>query len=222
MSGVTIIPGFFLRGVDTINVKGQYNKGHFTKYKLDTLKDYKIDFSGKTISIVPVGNDDTSDIFSKTNTSNITSIFATSNCKTFNNFIHPNIGVTGIKCDWCRDVLKTDPVGIPIKIDFIEDYLVCHTPTCHCSFECAFASLIDDSKFLKPNYTADSVVYLNIMFNRIFPDEKLLPAPDWKLHKNNGGSLDENEFQLNSHTYQKTGRAIFCPVKTIYSKIKNE
>ena len=221
---LSVSPTLFLKGLVSTDIYNKYNAGEYRYFTLDYIKNIKINLNGKLSNISAIGKDSYSDIFTKSSFKNQIQIYCTDNCHYFNTFSQ---GVTGeTKCYWCRKTFNGQPVGYPIRMDIetggedSPDYYIFHSTTAMCTFQCALAGLHQDLKLGKAK--PESLVYLKFAYEKIYPKAgPLCPAPDWELLKSNGGSLDDNEYYLNTHRYIKTSSVVFSPVKTIYEKLKN-
>ena len=126
-------------------------------------------------------------------------------------------------CHYCRLEYKTNAVGIPIlykeqkdpKMSYKNYIFYCEG--LFCSYECALAALkmqigrealSRDSNY---NYAEELLRYL---YSLAYPNNgALMPAPDYRLLKSNGGSLTDSEFKSSNHTYIKLPGLVFAPVK---------
>ena len=214
-------PTIFLKGLVPTVLYSEFESGKFTYFNLEYIKIFKINLTGNLSNISTVGKDSLSDIFTKNNTSNNVKVFCTDNCSFFNVF---NQGINeNTKCYYCRRKFSGPMLGSPVKYerfftDNQDEILVFHCVTCDCSFECANSSI---DFYVPEDQRALARTILNFAFEKSHPGKTLKKALDWRLLKENGGSLEESDYISNTHRYVKLSNVVFCPIKNIYEKIKN-
>lgn len=116
---------------------------------------------------------------------------------------------TNRRCEHCHRIPKL-PMGRPINIlvNNLNGILTFVTEGCFCGFSCMMTKLNDcDNGTLlgsKP-LMQDSRFLMRLMFNMMHPDSgEIVPAPPMRLHKQNGGNLDDEEFDSNNYIYKMT------------------
>jgi hypothetical protein len=218
----SVEPCLFMRGINARAVSIDYENSKYAFLNLDYLKNYKIDLTTKVTKISTIGKDNMSDTFTKTNMGGQIKIFSTTNAKFFNHFVY---GLSeNMVCQWCRRQIEDGPigpVGIPIRLTITEGVYRFDVVSCNCGFRCALAQLNDEMYTPRKIITPESGVLLNTAYSMSVeaPAPKLVPAPDWRLRKANGGSIDDSDFFSETHTYVNSSSVVFCPVKIIYEKI---
>ena len=126
-------------------------------------------------------------------------------------------------CDWCRRHFETPPLGIPINYRLGADGV--YRYQCdgyHCSFECALAFIRrDNSSYARgrdPLYR-DSEPLLKNMFAKLYPNKKLLEAIDWRLMRDNGGDITQQEEEVARQTpYIRTTNVRITPMAVSYQQ----
>lgn len=109
-----------------------------------------------------------------------------------------------MECDFCRDIIPGNSVGIPIddyKDEITDEYIYVEIYN-HCTFECALSNLkilmkTDPSRFKTKTYRS-----LMAKFKKSYPNDELHEANPKRLHKNFKGPLDSPGFHKN-HYYKK-------------------
>lgn len=199
----TLIKGFkpviTLTGFDPTEVINKYNLGEYNDLSLEQIRKVTIQDNINVVS----ENDDSSRYVVIDNRG-IRSNMITANYRHIK------------RCQWCRQDLKAKPIGIPIKSIYRDGVLNFKSEGCYCTFECAYADLIH-SFHNNPSYH-HSESYLKYSFNELYPNDRLFPAPDWKLHEENGGSLTEEQYRSKegNHTYHDSTRLKQIPVSRQY------
>jgi hypothetical protein len=126
-------------------------------------------------------------------------------------------------CDWCRRQFETPPLGIPLNYRLGEDGA--YRYQCdgyHCSFECALAFIRRDNTALPRRRDVlyrDSEPLLKNMFHKLYPDRKLYEAVDWRLMRDNGGDLSQQEEESARITpYTRTANVKLTPMAVVYQQ----
>jgi len=213
-------PTVCLKSLNPLVIYTDYKNNKYSCFDLEYINIIKINFNQKLSNITSVGKDQNSDIYTKNNINNKIKVFCTDNCNFYNSF---NLGSSEeFKCYYCRRKFKGNPVGVPISYEkFMSgdtEILLFHCITCDCSLECSFSNI--DTTLIPESQKSYSTTVLKFIFEKLHPGKTLNKALDWRLLKENGGSLDEHEYTKNSHQYTKINTLIFCPIKNIYEKIK--
>jgi len=119
---------------------------------------------------------------------------------------------TSIPCDWCRLKFDTSPLGIPVAYekgdaksfalgedDKKQEVGVWHCIGNFCSTSCAYAF---HEGFKDPSFTEETLILLRRLHERLFPGVPFRKAADWRLLKQWGGDLTEEEWRKgNSNTF---------------------
>ena len=126
-------------------------------------------------------------------------------------------------CDWCRRHFETPPLGIPLNyklnVDGIYRY---QCDGYHCSFECALAFIRkDNSAYVRgrdPLYK-DAEPLLRNMFAKLYPTKDLHEAIDWRLMRDNGGDIVQQEEEAAQQTpYIRTANVRLTPMAVSYQQ----
>ncbi len=129
-----------------------------------------------------------------------------------------------IRCYWCRLPIESKKIlGVPIEISFDKDNTVYKMIDYFDCFQCALSAIIENNKlnkrFRNP-LMENSEVILRNLYAKIFPNKKLLPAPDFRLLVNNGGPLNAEEFFEGKDVIIKLSNVICLPAKYEFLMIK--
>jgi hypothetical protein len=112
---------------------------------------------------------------------------------------------TNLRCWWCTYQFSSTPVGIPFSYDD-EKFKVLG---CFCSFNCAYAYIINkinDKKWEKVNL-------LKNLYSQVFKvsdEPNFQPTPSHELFKDYGGALDINDWRQKSE-YKKISYEMIIP-----------
>jgi len=86
-------------------------------------------------------------------------------------------------CNWCREKITSNPLGIPLYLDFIQGtYIIFFENTFYCCFECCYSgikSLSFDETYSNSEYILKFLFYLTT------GNHNLREAPDWRILKKN-------------------------------------
>jgi len=226
---LSVNPTFLLRHLDPSKILENYKSG---KYCHITLPKEKIHLNLITPSIQSnLGTDPESDLYTFRTKGNLTQTVASTSHLHYllfnrNGGLIPPGGI----CDWCRISFSHSSVGIPIKMeighfDIGEPIIIFYLDGCMCSCECALAELKRHhtlSYRYRDSLYMDSEQMLRYMYSIIYPNEDFLyEAPDYRLLRQNGGSLDISEFHNKKHIYVRTPNIILAPVKRQFLKSTN-
>lgn len=113
-----------------------------------------------------------------------------------------------VPCLWCRSSFDHPYIGIPLSVVKIRNSLEILVEGKYCSYQCCYSDLREKIKSglaLSDHIYCNSEQFLNMMFRRQYPRKRLYPAPDWKLHYNNGGALSERDFLSEQFIFIDTG-----------------
>jgi hypothetical protein len=140
------------------------------------------------------------------------------------------------ECHHCRHSYTGDGIGIPFKrIDikknslsstiydslvkdkFPECKILFVVKDCFCSFECAYANILQTYSHTK--IQEDILGYFMELYNTSYPNQTLIPAGDYRLTKKFGGTLTIEQFRKFGHTYKQIPSIVCVPeLKTFQSK----
>ncbi len=226
---------FRLRGVDISVILESFNNGNYQQLNIPKTP---VKMITSTIEISPERGKTSEDpTYEINNFRNNKKLIVTTNCRSFTvvkasiekEMDEKRTGLVktdgslpyniGSPCDWCNIPLTHPPVGIPIRCDIILEKYIFHVTGEYCTFGCAFADLkvtVDRSViFQDPNY-ANSEMLLKMLFNFVYPDEKLISSPPRKLLIRNNGSLTQEEYFLKYRIYKPISVIIMVPAKIKY------
>ena len=226
---VSVTPTFLLKGVDPIRIYNEYVQG---KYVNMCIPHNKIKLSVSSLALAPQhGTSIDSESYSYKDKTNNNQVVAMTNHIQYS-IVKANDGkelpVIG-KCEWCLRKIKQTPVGIPIAVTKVtrvsnnEKYtnLTFHVDGLQCRFECAYSVLKrrNASSYLyRDPLHMDSEQMLLLMYRTMHPHSgKLMEAKDWRLLKENNGTLDDDKYDEGSHHYIRTNNVVLLPAKIEYT-----
>lgn len=206
------IPTFILKKIYPEQLIEKYQNGGFSSV---TIHKESVQVKN-TIKIIGTSSKDP--IYSFRDKNNVTHTVATTNCDAF--------GDNQSKehfCEWCRLRFTHQPVGIPVKAEYLPGQIVFYTEGCFCDTPCALADVLR-SKGPAVKYQnimfADCETLLRIMNAKLKnTDEILYPAPHYRLLKRNGGSLEDHEYINRTVQYVSVPGIIIQPAKEQFMKM---
>jgi hypothetical protein len=206
-------PTFLLKGVNPAVIFSEYKEGKYNGLSISDFRKVKV--SMKNTNVMSIGIDEMSNIYTSLDNNNISQVYATSNCLFFNSFISGN--PTIFTCSGCSRKFDHPPVGIPIRENIYDEIYVYDTPTCHCDLRCAFADFLKNEK----KYSVYTEYFLKKAWKIKTGKDTMYPVFG-NLLAQNGGSLDESELFSDTHEYRPTNKVVFCPMKLVYQKVKQQ
>lgn len=126
-------------------------------------------------------------------------------------------------CDWCRRAFETPPMGVPLNyrlgVDGIYRY---QCDGYFCSFACTLAFIRRDNSAYaggRDPLFRDSEPLLRNMFAKLYPGKKLYEAIDWRLMRDNGGDITQQEEDHAQKTpYIRTANVKLTPMAVTYQQ----
>ena len=83
-----------------------------------------------------------------------------------------------------------------------------------CCFGCAYGYLLKNSSSrYGDKLIANSIQWLKLMFELIYPDKILVHSPDWERHERNGGQMDDEAYYSVRYIYYSRSNIIVLPTK---------
>lgn len=236
-SQTVIDPTFLLRGIDVSKVVEDYLKG---EYQNISIPDTKVKSSVReVIADYSIGTDARSEIYEYTDRSGRRQRIVTINHQKYDRVRsqlqndsyletlsndRSKIGdlPPGEICLWCRRKFDFYPIGMPVKIEYLEEdnLTTFHTIGSYCTYECCFSDLKSKTRCpftYRDHRCMSSESMLRLMFERSYPGEELRDQNDWVLAQWNNGPLNENDFFSKSHVYKREPDIILLPAKYEYS-----
>jgi hypothetical protein len=126
-------------------------------------------------------------------------------------------------CDWCRRHFETPPMGIPLSFRLGEDGISRYQCDGYfCCFECTLAFIRKDNHAYargRDPLFRDSEPLLKNMYAKLHPGKKLLEAVDWRLLRDNGGDISQQEEETARQTpYIRTANVKLTPMAVVYQQ----
>jgi len=126
-------------------------------------------------------------------------------------------------CDWCRRHFETPPMGVPLNYRLGEDGIYRYQCDGYlCCFECTLAFIRrDNSAYVRGRdpLFRDSEPLLKNMFAKLYPGKKLHEAVDWRLLRDNGGDISQQEEESACHNpYLRTANVKLTPMSVVYQQ----
>jgi hypothetical protein len=200
---VDFIPTFYLKGVDYNKVYEKYINKEYDNIDISSLPSTKLVDLPDISNIKQYDNNINNDIFCINDSSGNKRTILTTNVKPVK------------YCAWCHNDIN-QPVGIPIR--YSKGVIYIDQP-CYCSFQCAYAGLKRDNPsiyyYRDPLYI-DSEYLLHYLYQLMYPNQTLIPSPDWKLLDINGGPLSKDEFYNGKDTYISLPNVLISVVRRMY------
>lgn len=233
-STVNTKPVFVLRQVNAVELIKRYNEGAFSQVK--DLPSAKIEVAKSTAIMAPTHGkslqEPTCAIKDRMDKSIIMYTDNVSNFETFTK--SGGVPPKGGRCEWCRRLFTNESQGVPIAFKEGEaisankngaPYYAFWDEGTFCSYRCVLAHILMFKEIgpqqRDPLYL-NSEATLRFRFSLEYPNvEVLLPAPDYRLLKENGGSLTDEEFDGTKYTYLRTANVVIIPCKVAYIRQPN-
>lgn len=210
------VPTFLLR-VNYEQLIENYKQG---KYKNITTVEHKINVNAKPVNFESnYSTDQNEPIFTVKTGGGHQKIVATSNVKQYNMFDKFNNEMQmGGTCHWCHCKYDCVTLGIPIQHVKCGSSHIFYMDGMTCSFSCSLA-------FIRLYRNVD-IIYncseqlLHSLFSIMHPKNHhyIREAPDFRLHINNGGSLNDEEYRNPKYEYIRTTNIICYPAKIQYDR----
>lgn len=207
------VPTFLLKKIDPESIIRRYNLGEFQQIRLQ--KESVQIKSGVQI----IGSSPSENIFSFRDKNNVTQTIATTNCHQYQG-VAPS---TELRCEWCRKGYpSSQSIGIPTRVLRSSDTYLFQTEGDYCCFQCALAHLRSTRgmplRFHEIGQN-DSESFLKMHHALLYPGKDLSPAPHYRLHKRNGGCLEDSEFFADQSVYTRIPCVVTQAVKQQYIKL---
>lgn len=228
---IEIVPTFLLRSVDPAKVVKDYKQGYYQSLVFHSKSEKRKSLQHQAISLTPeYDKNPESEVYAYIDKSNVQKVVGTTNHRSYEFIKAHSNGETlpyghGEKCLWCRVELKSPPIGLPIKLNILQNgkgkKYQFHCEGTYCSFECCYAGFVHYNlplyHFRDPLHM-ETEQLLRFMYSLIYDDAILRQAPDWRILKDNGGFLSYEDFTKFNHGYQRLPSIILLPVKVEYAQ----
>ena len=214
----------YLRGINWNSLLASFTAGEFSN---ETLSNTKVARLKQSVTVIDRGTSAESSSYTYKDRGVNVLVFTTNN-EQFNAKKVEGEGegegglavIEGQCCQWCRCTIKTKPIGIPVGYlkDSRNNQHIMQVSGVYCCFECCFSGLKSKGPVDKYRF---SEAYLRVIFAVMHPGKVLKDAPDWTLHKVNGGILDDAEFHNTHHHYSELSGFYILPCKQLYRQVSS-
>lgn len=212
---VRAAPIFVFKGIDPKAIIEKYYAGFYSETEIPSsqIKPHEI-FHVTTPSYGTSPEDARYQFKDKNNTS---VVIVTTNSKTYDVYKRAKYYEDKEQiCPWCLRIFDDEPSKVSVRHqekqhkDKRYDIFWTINVNC-CNPRCALAWCERESH-IDPLFT---VAYENtkLLYQMMFPGEKIRKAANWRLLETNDGSLTEEEFDKNKYTYERTSNIIILPAK---------
>lgn len=227
---IGLVPVFFLRGIDPLEVKRQYESGAFENAEICPTTLGVADVA--KITAPTYGKDASSPRYSFQDHSSMPMYIATTNIDAFE-FFNETGGklLEGGRCDWCKQDFTGPRHGTVVKYEEVifltlENGKYCNKPCsvfwiegcCH-SDRCALAILTQQmnapARVRRPCLGESEELLRHKYFVQTGRYD-LHPAPPFTLHSGNGGPLSPSEFDDPGVQYFPSREILCIPAKPEY------
>lgn len=206
---------FLLRKVDYATIVSKYNQSYYSTMTLPTSDD-------KTKKAISSGmtNRPIQPIFNPLSLGNVTHTSGDNVYKDLNGNVHKD---GKYRCHWDRCMFTGVPWGIPVsKVSYgkIDHYTL---DGCYCTPQCALAAIRENFKMMSnyrnPMYDDSEQLLLYLCYT-LDDSKKLIPANDWRIIQENGGSMTIDEYRHHMVPYVRTGNFTTNYVKFEYLRLR--
>jgi hypothetical protein len=232
-------PTFVLKRINIFDIAAKYSNGSYCKI---TIPLSKIKIKDVDAIVAPQYSTNQSDAIYSIKDKIKPLIMATTNQSPYEVFSR-----TGGKrekggiCEWCFQPYTHEGIGVIIasKIEmfsiiepgqketkikkcfiFWDEGLGFCSNECNCAWCYRYSSLPPN---MRDPLTLNSINALKLLHQLQYPNAgPLVPAQDYRLIKENKGSIPYAEWKGNSHIYKRTTNVIVIPAKVSYLRIQND
>ena len=221
-SVIKISENFTIRKIDPKEVARKYFEKKFEKRLLPICK-VKTSGSLKN-NDKNVGSTNSSEIYRFLDRSNNNQIILTTNHALYKYHLNENETKPSIKCKYCKRLISKDPIGLPIYIEREKEEVRFFVIDNFCDFGCCFSFLKRkncENRIYKGSLYMNAEQLLYCMYYRMYPKrngESIREKPDWDLLQENGGPLNDEEFDTDNASYISIPSVVTLPSKKQYIK----
>ena len=227
MQGLTHRPSFILRSIDVDDFWKRYRNGDFSSIK--EPPPVKITLNQSGLAPAPeYGNSPNDSIFTIKDKGSRPLIVATDNDRNYQIFTKSGGEIPkGGRCFYCLQDFTHEVVGIPIQYKRAPELGIDHifwTVDTFCDEECMYAKFREN---LQASKSSDPVVsqtesLIKLLYRLKFGHEAILrPADDFRLIKENGGSIPYSEYKNKKNVrYMPKPNILLIPAKRSYMQVQ--
>lgn len=145
-----------------------------------------------------------------------------------------------VKCKYCKRKITKAPIGLPVAMELSSNnnntntssnsntnnqYVTFYVIDIFCDFGCAFTFLKrrnGESRIYRDTLYMNAEQMLYCMYYRMYPDKigaSIREKPDWELLRENGGLLNDEEFDSDTTDYVSVPSLVILPAKKQYMRL---
>ncbi len=215
-SVVRFTPKFVLKNIDPKEIMKDYVEGKYESIELPTSRIKISDVFHITTPCYGSSPEEARYQFKDKNNTSI--VVVTSNCRNYDIYKRAKHFEEGGRCDWCKRDFESEPVRIPIhKQEYKKNGKMYYFFWCEdecCDFSCALSHTIRES--YRDHLYKCAEDHLRFLFRLLYPREKLIKAPCYRLYKGKKGPLNDEEYKKHLYKYRRTSNIILFPAKVEY------
>lgn len=203
MNRINVKPTFLLRKVDFSEIITKYHRGTYTTVTLPESDDKTKNAISKGLSSKPIQ--------AMFNPLLLGPQILTSGDRMFVDSQNLELKEGKYVCGWDRQYFVGTPWGIPIKHEVSGGKEIYQFDGCYCSPQCAYAELRKHNNLVfahrDPLYVNSEQILHQICY-LCNPNVVLCEANDYRLIRENGGSMSLDDFRRHNTLYRRTSNII--------------
>lgn len=221
---IAIFPTFLLRKIDPSKIWDNYLSGKYINLQVPAKQ---IGVKPVPVTVSKIYGDKAEDpTYSFRDRHGGIQVLISSN-QVYFSMVSKGETVFGGRCLWCRHQFDHEAVLLPLTYQLMtlenrSVLFIAHGEGIYCDFECCLA---DIHEFRSKSFNSKDINYVNseqilrYMFSSLYPNKILSPAQDYRLSKENGGSMEYSEYKSTSSRYYRTANNVMIPLKVQYAKV---
>lgn len=223
---IRISESFTLRKIDPTLILAHLLNG---KYGNRNLPDKKIRNNHTLVNLgKEVGTNPQSEIYRFKDRNNNNLVIYTTNHLLYKYVqnLDKNLEPPLLKCKYCKRGKLKNPIGLPICMEVDNNSPIFYVIDSFCDFGCCFSYLkrkLGETKLYRNHYLSNAEQLLYCYYYTVYPDKKgtnIKEKPDWELLRENGGPLNDDEFDYEQNEYIPLSSIITLPAKKQFLKLK--
>ena len=224
---IHVSESFTVRKINPLEIASRYFKGEFDKRG---LPNFKIQTSNALVKMGKnIGKNSDSEVYHFVDRANNNQTIYTTNHNLYQYVKNlqngNNLEVPILRCKYCKRGNLKKPIGLPISMSKSDQEVIFNVIDSFCDFGCAFSYLKrrnSESRLYRGPLYMNAEQLLYCLYYRVYPErvgKSIKEKPDWDLLRENGGPLNDDEFDSDSAIYIDTFLIITLPAKRQYMKI---